>query len=133
MFTPFDTTTPSIGGLLVMNILPWPHLTWGVLVIRVVECPTLAMFKKLLSTATPEGLQSFPRSQPYADRSIWAHGNGGHLHARMIEYAMFGSGVTHPVVELNRRIQAGTISYFYMTNVYSSTLPLQHLLLSTSH
>ena len=112
------TATSSKGGLLIMNILPWPHLTLGVIIIRVVECPTSAMYKKLLATVDQEWLQTFPPSEPFADRSIWAHGNGGHLHSRMLEYAMFSSSAIHPVVELQRRIQAGVLSY-------STTLPPQ--------
>ena len=103
----------SSGGLLVMNILPWPGARWGVLVIRVVECPSSAMLKRKQETMESDWLRTFPPSEPCAPRSIWAHGNGGHLHSRMLEYAMYSESGIHPAVEMLRRIQAGMASLIH--------------------
>ena len=97
----------TIGGVLLLHVLPWGQEGVLISLVRLAECPTPKWIEAMrLQCEEGDGMAtSYPQTAPVADREIWAHGNGGHLHVSMLEQSIAGG--SHPAVELERRIEKG--------------------------
>ena len=139
--TPTPKWAGVLGGLLLCHWLPWPNLD-GVVIVRLVECPSTKMLNEKLIALRDAGVEAvgsawwhamlwMPPHEPVAPRSVWAFGNGGHLHDKILENAIispagmpctvthmphcthmlppfWGVG-NHPSVELRNRIMAAIL------------------------